>query len=75
MAVPLRELGRLVRLRLTESRDMVGYNLAALRAIARSTQNKKDSYLNYDDDKGNDIWAGLGLGSDLAAAVEGRRRR
>lgn len=75
MAVPLRELGRLVRLRLTESRDMVGYNLAALRAIARSAQSKKDSYLTYDDDKGNDIWAGLGLGSDLAAAVEGKRRR
>ena len=38
-------------------------------------QSKKDSYLTYDDDKGNDIWAGLGLGSDLAAAVEGKRRR
>lgn len=75
IAVPLRELGRLVRLRLTESRDMVGYNLAALRTIARTAQSKKDSYLNYDDDKTNDVWAGLGLGSDLAAAVEGRRRR
>jgi U3 small nucleolar RNA-associated protein 12 len=75
MAVPLRELVRLVRLRIAESRDAVGYNLAALRAIARNAASKKESFLDYSDDKDKDIWAGLGLGSDLAAAAEGRRRR
>lgn len=73
MRVPIRELSKLVRLRLGESRDMIGFNLAALRAVARSAASKKESFLQYDN-QGNDIWAGLGLGSDLAAAVEGRRR-
>jgi len=68
--VPLRELRRLLRERLTESRDTIGFNLAALRAVARTTADKKESYLTYDDDKQpKDIWAGMGLGSDLAAAI------
>lgn len=75
MSVPLRELVRLVRLRLAESRDAVGYNLAALRAIARNAASKKESFLDYSNDSDKDIWAGLGLGSDLAAAAEGRSRR
>ncbi|CAJ1952544.1 unnamed protein product [Cylindrotheca closterium] len=37
MSVPIRELSKLVRLRLAESRDVIGFNLAALRAVARST--------------------------------------
>jgi hypothetical protein len=73
MSVPIRELSKLVRLRLAESRDMIGFNLAALRAVARSSASKKESFLQYEN-QGNDIWAGLGLGSDLAAAVAGRRR-
>ena len=71
--MPIRELSKLVRLRLAESRDMIGFNLAALRAVARSSASKKESFLQYEN-QGNDIWAGLGLGSDLAAAVAGRRR-
>ena len=71
--VPLRELRRLLRERLTESRDTIGFNLAALRAVARTTASKKESYLDYNADNTRDIWAGMGLGSDLAAALENRR--
>lgn len=71
--VPLRELRRLLRQRLSESRDTVGFNLAALRAVARTNATKKENYLNYNAEDSKDIWAGMGLGSDLAAALESRR--
>mmetsp|Transcript_20281 Transcript_20281/g.56409 ORF Transcript_20281/g.56409 Transcript_20281/m.56409 type:complete len:1101 (+) Transcript_20281:216-3518(+) len=71
--VPLRELRRLLRERLSESRDTIGFNLAALRAVARTTASKKESYLDYSREQTRDIWAGMGLGSDLAAALENRR--
>ena len=71
--VPLRELRRLLRERLAESRDTIGFNLAALRAVARTNASKKESYLSYNTDQSKDIWAGMGLGSDLAAALESRR--
>lgn len=70
MATPLRELRRLVRLRLAQDRDTVGFNLAALRAIAKVVQENKSSYFNPDESQPSDIWAGLGLGSDVAAALE-----
>lgn len=72
MAIPLRELRRLIRLRLSEARDMVGYNLAALRLTATIAHERKQSYLSHDDSQTKDIWAGLGLGSDVAAALEGK---
>jgi hypothetical protein len=72
--VPLRELRRLLRERLTESRDTIGFNLAALRAVARTTASKKESYLIYNtNENAKNIWAGMGLGSDLAAALESRK--
>ena len=72
--VPLRELRRLLRERLTESRDRIGFNLAALRAVGRTAASKKENYLNYNsNEQTKDIWAGMGLGSDLAAALENRR--
>ena len=70
MATPLRELRRLVRMRLTEDRDTVGFNLAALRAIAKAAQENKSSYFDPSESASTDIWAGLGLGSDVAAALE-----
>mmetsp|Transcript_6678 Transcript_6678/g.9543 ORF Transcript_6678/g.9543 Transcript_6678/m.9543 type:complete len:85 (-) Transcript_6678:114-368(-) len=69
MATPLRELRRLVRMRLAESRDTVGFNLAALRAIAKVAQDRKGAYFVPEEQTTN-IWAGLGLGSDVAAALE-----
>jgi hypothetical protein len=55
-------------MRLAEDRDTVGFNLAALRAIAKVVQENKTSYFNADENQ-TDIWAGLGLGSDVAAAL------
>ncbi|KAG7353760.1 WD40 repeat-containing protein [Nitzschia inconspicua] len=76
IAVPLRELRRLLKDQLEESRDKIGFNLAALRAIARTNASRKESYyLDYDADNGTkDVWAGMGLGSDLAAALQSRRK-
>jgi len=75
IAVPLRELRRLLRQRLAESRDVIGFNLAALRAVAKTAASRKDAYLDFDTpSEAKDIWAGIGLGSDLAAALESRRR-
>lgn len=75
IAIPLRELRRLLKEQLEESRDMIGFNLAALRAVARTTASRKESYLDLDaDEEAKDIWAGMGLGSDLAAALQSRRK-
>ena len=75
-AVPLRELRRLLRERLAESRDTVGFNLAALRSVAKTAADRKGSYLDYDQSAvvTKDVWAGMGLGSDLAATLESRRK-
>jgi len=71
LLTPLRELRRLIRLRLTESRDKIGFNLAALRRIAIIHQQNKATFTG---DEPHDIWAGLGLGSDVAAALQSRRQ-
>jgi hypothetical protein len=73
--MPLRELRRLIRLRLAESRDIVGFNLAGLKMVARIANDRKQSFLDYEDNQSKDIWAGLGLGSDVAAALEQKSRR
>jgi hypothetical protein len=75
IAVPLRELRRLLKQRLSESRDVVGFNLAALRVVARTASSRRDAYLDYNAGQTKDIWAGLGLGSDVAAALESRKGR
>jgi hypothetical protein len=64
MMTPLRELQTLVRLRTTESRDTVGFNMAAMRSIARFANEKKNQRINYEEKSSmKDIWAGLGLGA------------
>jgi hypothetical protein len=74
LTVPLRELRRLVRLRLQESRDAIGFNIAAVRAISKVANERKASYFIPDAaDNAANVWAGLGLGSDVAAAIENRR--
>ena len=73
LSTPLQELRRLVRTRLSDSRDRIGFNMAALRAIAKLAQEHKESYFVPDNEAGGDnVWAGLGLGSDVAAALESR---
>lgn len=71
MAPLLRELRRLMQLRLQECKDTLGYNLAACRMIGRIAQERKaEKMLNLEPS--TDIWAGLGIGSDVAAALEGK---
>jgi len=69
LLIPLRELRRLVRLRLSESRDRIGFNLAALRRIGHLHQENKAGMITADTTQ-NNVWAGLGLGSDVAAALQ-----
>ena len=71
MAPPLRELRRLIRTRLAEARDVAGFDLAAMKLISRAANERKQSFVGGDESV-KDIWAGLGLGSDTAAALEGR---
>jgi hypothetical protein len=76
LAPPLRELRRLIRLRLGQVRDMVGYDIAAMRLLSRTAQAKRQQWSLMDDSTNaqkDDVWSGLGLGSDLAAALQGRR--
>lgn len=82
MIPPLRELRRLVRMRLSEARDVAGFDIAALKFISKFSNEKKQEMSFFgssstDPNKPllNDVWAGLGLGSDVAAAIEGRGRR
>ena len=60
MMTPLRELQTLVRTRTTEIRDTVGFNIAAMRIIARIANEKKNERINYEEKSMKDIWAGLG---------------
>ena len=62
-------------MRLSEARDAVGFNLAALRAIAKVTADRKASFMPMDAAANQDVWAGLGLGSDVAAALESKGRK
>ena len=75
MAPLLRELRRLIRLRLGEIRDIVGYNIAACRFVGQVAKEHKESkMLSTSQMATTDIWAGLGLGSDIAAALEGQAK-
>lgn len=74
MAPPLRELRRLIRIRLAEARDVVGFDLAALKLISKVANDRKQ-FLTSEHAQPTDIWAGLGLGSDVAAALEGRSKK
>jgi hypothetical protein len=75
MVAPLRELRRLLRQRVGELRDVVGFDLAAMKVISRVANERKQKY-NYDDTEATvkDIWSTLGLGSDVAAALEGGKK-
>ena len=75
MAPLLRELRRLLKLRLEEARDTIGYNLAACRLIGRIAQERKEAKMLTMSPDTTNVWAGLGLGSDVAAALEGSSKK
>jgi len=63
MAILLRELKRLLKIRLVEARDTIGYNLAAIRIISKITKDHKKRFrIPSENDEVTDVWAGLGLG-------------
>jgi len=70
MAIPLRELRRLLKLRLSEARDAIGYNMAAIRIISKVSSDYKSRYHIPDDFAKKDVFGGLGVGSDMAAALQ-----
>jgi len=72
MSIPLHELRRLVKLRLAETRDTIGYNLAAIKIISRVASEHKTRYHIPDEFATKDVFGGLGLGSDTAAALQRR---
>jgi len=55
---PLQELRRLLRLRLEESRCVVGFNLSGLQSIRNNSVKVRET----NDGNVKDIWAGLALG-------------
>jgi hypothetical protein len=79
MIAPLRELQRWTRQRLGEIRDVAGLDIAALKLLSKLVNEKRENATNVfgesssTNEKSVDVWAGLGLGSDVAAALEGRR--
>ena len=73
MSVPLRELQRLIKLRLSEARDTVGYNLAALRMITRVASEHKSRYHIPDDANMKNVFGNLGLGSAEAEALQKKK--
>jgi hypothetical protein len=72
MATPLRELRRLIRQRLEETKDVIGYDLAAMKLITRAAHQRQQAFAPIDQEP-VDVWAGMGLGSDVAAALQARR--
>jgi hypothetical protein len=49
----------------------MGFNIAALRTIGKLASDRKASYFVPEGTSDN-VWAGLGLGSDVAAALESK---
>lgn len=75
LAAVLREFRRAMRTRLAEAKDMIGYNVAAMKLIGRISSERKQNAASAFDESVTDVWTGLGLGSDVAAALQGRRTK
>lgn len=79
LSTPLRELRRLLRQRLSEARDSIGYNLAAIRLIQKAAQEHKGRYriMEYKEEKMKPIFTSkkLGIGSVEAEAVQRKNIR
>ena len=59
MTAPLRELRGLVRDRTTDVRDTVGFNMAALRMIARIADEKRNERIGTREKSMKEIWGNL----------------
>lgn len=76
LSVPLRELRRLIKQRVGQCRNNVGYNIAGMRTVAKTVQEHKNTFFTGEEDNGlKNIWAGLGKGSDIAAVLSGRDKK
>merc|ERR1712232_873703 len=80
LATPIRELRKLIKARLNENKRLFAFNLIALKSIAKLHQEDKlqRSFIDGDDDgsgKIKDVWGNMGIGSDIAAAIENKHRR
>jgi len=75
LSIPLRELRKLLRNRLSQNQDTIGFNLAGLRAVSQFHQEKAQAFAGIGDElPGDDVWAGLGFGSDVAAALVSKKK-
>lgn len=75
MAPMIRELKRLLHSKLSRIRDVAGYDLAAMKMMSRMAADRRRTVSIQNDSQVKDIWADLGLGSDVAAALQGKNRR
>ncbi len=73
MAKSLRILRKLIKTRLAAARDLIGYNLAGFRAVAESHAEKNAGKSFEKVMTAEEIWGELGLGSDVAAALSGKK--
>jgi U3 small nucleolar RNA-associated protein 12 len=73
LSVPLGELRRLLKQRLAEVRDTVGYNLAAIRMVQKLSNEYKNRYHVPDEGFQKDVFKGLGLGSELAETLQRKK--
>lgn len=78
LSTSLRELRRLLRRRLSEARDSIGYNLAAIRMIQKAAQEHKGRYhiAEYKEETIKPIFTSktLGLGSEESEGLQRKKR-
>jgi hypothetical protein len=70
----LRDLKEVIRSQLSDSRDLIGLNLAAFRAIGRKDAENKSKKFGESNAAVADVWEGMGLGSDIAAALQKKKK-
>jgi len=75
MAGTLGRVRKLLRVRLESERDLCGYNLAASRSVAKERRERREEKEGFGGMTGEEVWGQIGLGSDVAAALQGRKRR
>ena len=64
MAGALRDLRALLKSKLTKQRDVLGYNLVAMKAVTRAAQERRDAKTDLRQEvTAEEIWGNLGLGA------------